>query len=75
MSEYLLAVHAAVREWVELRSPTQDIWWEVAYEGLNAAVAVSVTNLAVTMVHQTCIAIFADFPGHESYDTIVLNIS
>lgn len=75
VSEYLLAVHAAVREWIELRSHTQDIWWEVAYEGLNAAVAASVTSLAVTMVHQTCIAIFADFPGHESYDTIMQTIT
>lgn len=55
--------------------PTQDIWWEVAYGGLNAAIAASVTSLAVTMVHQTCIAIFADFPGHESYDTIMQTIT
>ena len=75
VSEYLRAVHAAVRKWVELRSHTQDIWWEVAYEGLNAAIAASVTSLAVTMVHQTCIAIFADFSGHESYDTSMQTIT
>ena len=75
VSEYLLAVNAVVREWVELRALTQDIWWEVAYEGLNAAIAASVTSLAVAMVHQTCIAIFADFPGHESYDTIIQTIT
>lgn len=75
ISEYLIAVNAVVREWVELRSHIQDIWREVAYEGLNAAIAASVTSLAVAMVHQTCIAIFADFPGHESYDTIMQTIT
>jgi hypothetical protein len=75
ISEYLLAVYAVVQEWVELRSHTQDIWREVAYEGLNAVIAASMTSSAVAMVQQTCIAIFADFPGHESYDTIMQTIT
>ncbi|KAF2821703.1 hypothetical protein CC86DRAFT_426064 [Ophiobolus disseminans] len=66
VSEYLLAVYAVVREWVELRAFTQDLWRECAYEGLNGAVAASLTNTAVSMVKQTCITVFADFPGHES---------
>ncbi|KAI7604084.1 hypothetical protein KC343_g14238, partial [Hortaea werneckii] len=56
VSDYLMAVYAVVQEWMELRSYTQDLWHEVAYEGLNGAVAASLTNTAVAMVKQTCIA-------------------
>ncbi|KAI7194622.1 hypothetical protein KC363_g2019 [Hortaea werneckii] len=75
VSDYLMAVYAVVQEWMELRSYTQDLWHEVAYEGLNGAVAASLTNIAVAMVKQTCIAVFAEFPGHESYETIMQTIT
>ncbi|KAF2868102.1 hypothetical protein BDV95DRAFT_580257 [Massariosphaeria phaeospora] len=75
VSEYLLAVYAVITEWCELRSTVQDLWREVAYEGLNGAVAASLTNVAVAMVKQTCIAVFADFPGHESYETIMRTLT
>jgi hypothetical protein len=75
VSDYLLAVYAVVSEWIELRTFTQDLWREVAYDGLNGAVAASLTSTAVAMVKQTCIAVFADFPGHESYDTIIQTIT
>ncbi|CAO2658337.1 Nn.00g060600.m01.CDS01 [Neocucurbitaria sp. VM-36] len=75
VSEYLLAVYAVVSEWMKLRSFTQDLWREVAYDGLNGAVAASLTSTAVAMVKKTCIAVFADFPGHESYDTIIQTIT
>jgi hypothetical protein len=68
VSEYLLAVYAVVREWMELRSFTQDLWRELAYDGLNGAPAASLTSTAVAMVKQSCMSVFADFPGHESYD-------
>jgi hypothetical protein len=47
----------------------------VANDGLNGAVAASLTNTAIAMVKQTCVAVFADFPDHESYDTIILTIT
>jgi hypothetical protein len=75
VSEYLMAVYAVVGEWIELRSFTQDLWREVAYEGLNGAIAASLISMAVAMVKQTCFAVFADFPGHESYDTIIQAIT
>ena len=75
VTDYLLAVYAVVREWSELRSSTQDLWQEVAYDGLNSAVAASLTNVAVTMVKQTCLAVFSDFEGHESYDTIIRTLT
>jgi hypothetical protein len=71
VSDYLMAVYAVVGEWMELRSYTQDLWREVAYDGLNGAVAASLTSTAISMVKRTCIAVFAEFPGHESYDTII----
>ncbi|KAI7101615.1 hypothetical protein KC340_g14431 [Hortaea werneckii] len=75
VSDYLMAVYAVVQEWMELRSYTQDLWHKVAYEGLNSAVAATLTNNAVAMVKQTCIAVFAEFPGHESYETITQTIT
>jgi hypothetical protein len=69
--EYHLAVCALALEWMDLRSFTQDLWSEVAYKGLNGAVAASLTGIAVAMVKQTCIAVFAEFPDHESYCTIM----
>ncbi|ORX97348.1 hypothetical protein BCR34DRAFT_578009 [Clohesyomyces aquaticus] len=75
MSEYLIAVYAVIQEWSQLRSFTQDLWHEVAYDGLNGAVAASLTNMAVTLVKQTCLAVFVDFPGHESYETIMKTIT
>ncbi|KAI7245624.1 hypothetical protein KC319_g3163 [Hortaea werneckii] len=75
ISDYLMAVYAVVQEWMELRSYTQDLWHEVTYEGLNGAVAASLTNTAVAMVKQTCIAVFVEFPGHESYETIMQTIT
>ncbi len=75
VTDYLLAVYAVVREWSELRSSVQDLWHEVAYDGLNSAVAASLSNVAVTMVKQTCFAVFADFPDHDSYDTIIKTLT
>ncbi|KAK4615645.1 hypothetical protein CLAFUW4_10071 [Fulvia fulva] len=71
VTDYLMAVYAVVGEWMDLRLYTQDLWREVAYDGLNSAVAAALTNIAISMVKRTCIAVFAEFPGHESYDTII----
>ncbi|KAL5118115.1 hypothetical protein ACEQ8H_003950 [Pleosporales sp. CAS-2024a] len=75
VTEYLLAVYSVVQEWIELRMSIQSLWKEVAYDGLNGAVAASLTSTAVAMVKKTCIAVFAEFPGHESYSTIVQTIT
>ncbi|KPI45656.1 uncharacterized protein AB675_708 [Cyphellophora attinorum] len=75
ISEYLLAVYAVTREWSELRSCIQSLWCEVAYEKLNGAVAASVTSIAVGMVRQTSNAVFVDFPGHDSYETIMKTLT
>ena len=75
VSEYLLAVYAVAVEWSELRSFIQNQWHEVAYGSLNGAVAASLTHVAVNMVRQTCNAVFVDFPGHETYETIVKTLT
>ena len=75
VSEYLLAVYAVTIEWSELRSYIQGLWREVAYDGLNSAVAASLTNIAVGMVKQTSSAVFVDFPGHDSYETIMKTLT
>ncbi|PVI05746.1 hypothetical protein DM02DRAFT_684084 [Periconia macrospinosa] len=75
VSEYLLAVYAVAREWSQLRSYTQNLWREVAYDGLNGAVAASLTNIAVGMVKRTSNAVFVDFPGHDSYETIMRTVT
>ena len=75
VSEYLVAVYSVISEWVELRSFTQELWRETAYANLNGAVSASLTKSAVAMIKQTCIAVFAEFPGHESYKTIIQTIT
>lgn len=75
VSDYLLAIYAVVQEWIDLRLFTQDLWREAAYDELNAAVVASLNSMAVAVVQQTCIAVFSDFPGHESYDTIIQTIT
>jgi len=47
--DYYLVVSKVWNECVELRSYTQSLWKQVIYEGVNGAVAASLTNLAVAM--------------------------
>ncbi|KAM0548057.1 hypothetical protein ACHAPJ_010115 [Fusarium lateritium] len=75
VTDYLIAVYSAVKEWVVLRGYIQSLWKEVAYEGLNSAVTAAVSNMAISMIKQTTASIFVDFPGHDSYETIVKTIT
>ncbi|KAK7428225.1 hypothetical protein QQZ08_005291 [Neonectria magnoliae] len=75
VTDYLMAVYSAVKEWADLRLYIQGMWKDVAYEGLNSAVAGAVSNVAITMVKQTGSTIFVDFPGHDSYETIINTIT
>ncbi|KAK7750708.1 hypothetical protein SLS62_007408 [Diatrype stigma] len=42
---------------------------------LNGAVAGCVSNLAIAMVKRTGSAMFVDFPGHDSYETVMQTIT
>lgn len=75
ITDYLMAVFDLVREWVDLRHTLQDIWREVAYDGLNGAVAGTVSNIAIAMVRQSAAAMFVDFPGHDTYETVMETIT
>lgn len=75
VTDYLMAVYSLIQQWTELRSYLQTTWHEVAYHGLNSSVAGAISNIAVAMIKQTESAIFVDFPGHESYDTVFQTIT
>ncbi|KAI0105575.1 hypothetical protein F4776DRAFT_471374 [Hypoxylon sp. NC0597] len=72
MTNYLMAVHALWKEWCELRSFLQNVWHEVAYDDLNTGVAGQVSNLAIAMIKQSESAIFAEFPGQDSYEAVMV---
>ncbi|KAL6920656.1 hypothetical protein FSHL1_004633 [Fusarium sambucinum] len=69
--DYLIAVHSAAQQWIELRYCIQRQWAQVAYGDLNTAVAAATSKVAVSMVQRTNAAIFADFTGNDSYLSIV----
>lgn len=75
ITDYLMAVYSCVREWIELRQYLQSIWREVAYGGLNSAVAGELSNLAIALVKQTEFSISVEFPGHDSYHTIMQTVT
>jgi hypothetical protein len=75
VTDYLMAVYSLVKEWIELRNYVQGLWREVSYGDLNSAVAGALSNMAVAMIKQTQSAIFVNFPGHESYDTVMQTIT
>lgn len=70
MTEYFMAVLVLTRDMIQFRLFLQDVWRKVAYRNLNSAVAATISNIAVSMVKQTEITIFSDFPGYESYERI-----
>ncbi|OAA60308.1 hypothetical protein SPI_05432 [Niveomyces insectorum RCEF 264] len=75
MTEYLMAVYSLAQDWSRLRSCIQDFWREVAYGGLNGAVAGVLSYLAVNMVKQIELDIFIEFPGHDAYETVMQTIT
>lgn len=74
-AEYLMAIYALLEQWSVLRSYIQSVWYDVAYEGLNSAVAGIMSNIAISMVKRMESAIFADFPDHNSYEVIMNTIT
>ena len=75
ITEYLMAVYALFKDWMSLRNHVQGLWRDVANGGLNGAVAGAVSNMAITMIKRTETTIFVDFPGHDSYETIMQTIT
>ncbi|KAK8024877.1 hypothetical protein PG990_002700 [Apiospora arundinis] len=74
-ANYLMAVHALAREWIHLREYVQFTWYQVAYEGLNSAVAAAVSNIAIAMIKRSELALAIDFPSHDDYPTILRTLT
>ncbi|EGR47421.1 uncharacterized protein TRIREDRAFT_108793 [Trichoderma reesei QM6a] len=75
VTDYLLAVYALFEEICDLRLYMSGVWREVAYEGLNGAVAATLGDLATAIVKRAESAIMVEFPGHESYETVMRTIT
>ncbi|KAL7955682.1 hypothetical protein V8C34DRAFT_290742 [Trichoderma compactum] len=75
VTDYLLAVYSLFEETCDLRSYMSGVWREVAYEGLNSAVAGTLAHVATAMVKRTEASIMVEFPGHESYETVMQTIT
>lgn len=71
VTDYLMAVYDLLKQCMTLRSYLQGIWREVAYEGLNSALAGALSNIAIAMIQRSAAEIFVDFPGHDSYETVI----
>lgn len=74
VTEYLMAVYALVQEWCDLRQYLSGLWIDVAYAGLNGATAGIISKMAITMLERSEFAIFLDFPGHDSYQTVMKTV-
>ena len=75
MTDFLFATEDLFTQMGRHRGHVQLCWQEVAYKGLNSAVAAGVTNCAVSMVMDSVSEIFVDFPGHESYETCMMTVT
>ncbi|KAF5499209.1 FAD-dependent monooxygenase sdnN [Colletotrichum fructicola] len=68
---YIMAVFSLRHQWLHLRRQIREAWNEVAYEDLNSAVAVGLSKIAVVLVQKTALEIFVEFPGRDSFKTII----
>ncbi|RMJ22349.1 hypothetical protein PHISP_06779 [Aspergillus sp. HF37] len=75
VAEYLMAVYALFELWAILRSYLQGVWQDVAYNGLNSAVAGTVSNIAISIIKRMELVVFVDFPGHDSYEAIMNTVT
>lgn len=75
ITDYLMAVYEIAKEWSSLRGFLQGLRREVAYDGMNSAVAGIVSNMAVAIIKKFETEIFVDFPGHDSYETEMKTIT
>ena len=72
--DYLMAALDLVKEMHALRLLLQQTWQEVAYDGLNSAVAGALCHAAHARVQRTSTAMFVDFvdfPGGDTFETVM----
>ncbi|KAJ4158643.1 uncharacterized protein LMH87_009159 [Akanthomyces muscarius] len=71
VAEYLMAVYDLLTECTTLRASVQSFWHDVAYKGEHIAVAGAVSNAAIAMIKRISSELFVDFPGYDSFETII----
>ncbi|KAL3291174.1 hypothetical protein RB213_014411 [Colletotrichum asianum] len=64
LMSYTMAILSFRTEWAQIRHYVQDLWRDVAYRGLNTAIAGAVSNVAVAKIKKTELELFDDFPEH-----------
>ncbi|KAK5659999.1 hypothetical protein OQA88_13465 [Cercophora sp. LCS_1] len=69
-TDYLMAAYDLVKEMGLLRSRLREVWREVAYDGLNSAIAGATACSAVAAIQRCQLDIFADFPDHDSFEAV-----
>jgi hypothetical protein len=75
ITDYLMAVYDIVRRWMHLKAYLQGVWRECAYEDMNTAVAGTLCKVATSMIEKEAAEMFVDFPGHDTYETIMNTIT
>ncbi|KGO50194.1 Uncharacterized conserved protein UCP028035 [Penicillium expansum] len=71
ITDYLMAVYSITEQLIRLRHELQGAWYSVAYQGMNTAVASSLCKVAIGMIKDAQLQIFVEFPGHDSFDTVM----
>lgn len=75
-TEYIIAASELFKQWVELRAYLQGAWHQVAYEGLNMAVAGALSNIAMLEMERSQNKILAGFADDKrSYLSVMTAMS
>ncbi|KAI4772177.1 hypothetical protein E4T52_12831 [Aureobasidium sp. EXF-3400] len=75
-ADYKMALVSVFVEWWKLRNHVQTMWFSVAYDDVNHAVAGAVSEMAITMIKKTALAVFVEFPaGFDTYQAMTRDFS
>lgn len=74
---YIIAAYDLIKDCVEFRAYLQDLWYEVAYEGLHSAVAGALSNTALRMVQggEDVLSLLPNFSGKQAFHNVVSTVS
>ncbi|KAK3490307.1 uncharacterized protein B0T23DRAFT_359589 [Neurospora hispaniola] len=72
---YIIAAYDLIKDCVEFRAYLQDLWYEVAYEGLHSAVAGALSNTALNMIHGHEDVLSANFPDKQTFHSVISTVS
>lgn len=75
ITDYLMAVYSITQQLVRLRHELQGAWYSVAYQDMNTSVASSLCKVAIGMIKDAESQIFVEFPGHDSFDTVMQTLT